>query len=504
MTYPLSLMFPPQARSPITYLASAIDDSQDTILLGDASILLDPPNLITIGAGPDSETAIYWGVSGNTLTQVARGWDPEGSQKAWPSGTPVCRTISAHDIHMIQEAFNSAIFMGGLDAGFYGPGVGNVILGYEATGGATTTAYGPETNGDIAIGWKARTHIDMTQSGHENNIAIGREARAIGGGDDLVIVGSFSGSLSGTSRGIGIGTRVTIKGNNAIAIGTDSEVDGVDGIALGHGALSERVDSGEGNIAIGIGAKSVFGQNNLVIGNWSETLTGASTGIAIGGGVIIKAANALAIGSGAFVDKSAGIAIGRQADSTGLSSIVIGNEAVATGESAVAIGDGSSAAGDWSLGLGKGAELSGDYSIVLGMNSKDYGNSNCVIVGREAWCTGGISVVLGRYSGSGGLYNVAMGEAAYTGNSGAGSGDYHIAIGYEARTNKESASNFDNMVAIGKGAVATNANDFILGNLDNVVKIPGDLIVDGSLSFEGYEVQINGTDGAGIINFKTE
>ena len=95
-------LYAPMPRSPITSLAEGIDASQTTIPLVNAGLVPDAPNIATIGAGPDSETVRFTGKSGNTLTGATRGFDPAGSAKAWDSGTPVARVLTAQDLAAVQ------------------------------------------------------------------------------------------------------------------------------------------------------------------------------------------------------------------------------------------------------------------------------------------------------------------------------------------------------------------------------------------------------------------
>lgn len=49
-------LYPPMAKSPVTYLAEPINESATTIIVDDISKLPDPPNIATIGDREDSET----------------------------------------------------------------------------------------------------------------------------------------------------------------------------------------------------------------------------------------------------------------------------------------------------------------------------------------------------------------------------------------------------------------------------------------------------------------
>ena len=91
----MDTMYVGKINSPITQLASGIDDVVTSVPLVDASKLPSAPNLAVLGLGEDSETILYTGISTNTLTGVTRGF--QGTAKAWSSGTLVARTFTTYD-----------------------------------------------------------------------------------------------------------------------------------------------------------------------------------------------------------------------------------------------------------------------------------------------------------------------------------------------------------------------------------------------------------------------
>ncbi len=94
-------MYAGVANSPQTELASAIDDTQNTIPLVDASMVPAAPNLATIGIDETAETVLYTGKSGNDLTGVTRGF--EGAAKSWSAGAQVARNFTAYDHNSVKE-----------------------------------------------------------------------------------------------------------------------------------------------------------------------------------------------------------------------------------------------------------------------------------------------------------------------------------------------------------------------------------------------------------------
>src|SRR5690606_30852288 len=94
-------MYTPVVNSPITELATAIDETQTTIEVVDGSKLPDAPNLAMIGLGENTETILYTQKDGNVLSGVTRGF--QGVAQAWPQGTRVARFFAAYDQMAIQE-----------------------------------------------------------------------------------------------------------------------------------------------------------------------------------------------------------------------------------------------------------------------------------------------------------------------------------------------------------------------------------------------------------------
>lgn len=101
----MKTMYPAQANSPVTELATAINGVQTTITLVDASQVPAPPNLLTIGTDESAETILYTGKSGNDLTGVTRGF--QVASNSWAAGTKVARNLTAYDIDAMRENIQS-------------------------------------------------------------------------------------------------------------------------------------------------------------------------------------------------------------------------------------------------------------------------------------------------------------------------------------------------------------------------------------------------------------
>ncbi|MBY3623741.1 hypothetical protein HGO21_29955 [Acinetobacter sp. CUI P1] len=101
---PQQPMYPAISNSPQTELSAALTAAATTIAVVDATKLPAAPNVFTIGSDESSETVLYTGKSGNTLTGCTRGFDGTTS-KAWAIGSKVARYYTAYD----HEAFRKNI-----------------------------------------------------------------------------------------------------------------------------------------------------------------------------------------------------------------------------------------------------------------------------------------------------------------------------------------------------------------------------------------------------------
>lgn len=100
-------MYPAMVNSPVTALAAAIDATQTTITVTDATKLPAAPNLAVIGTDEAAETILYTGVTGNSLTGCTRGF--QGTAAAWTAGTPVARNFTAYDHDTFRQEIENRI-----------------------------------------------------------------------------------------------------------------------------------------------------------------------------------------------------------------------------------------------------------------------------------------------------------------------------------------------------------------------------------------------------------
>lgn len=96
----MEVMYEGQVNSPQTILSEAIDNIQTEILVEDASLLPEPPNILTIGYDfPFAETVKYISRVGNTIT-VERAF--QGTARAWGKATSIARVFTEYDYDALR------------------------------------------------------------------------------------------------------------------------------------------------------------------------------------------------------------------------------------------------------------------------------------------------------------------------------------------------------------------------------------------------------------------
>lgn len=106
----MSTLYPAMVNSPVTEVAANIDSVVTTITVLNGTALPAAPNIATIGQGDTAETIMYGTRSGNTLSDVVRGF--EGTARAWTVGTKVARNFTAYDYDTIRAILaNQANFI---------------------------------------------------------------------------------------------------------------------------------------------------------------------------------------------------------------------------------------------------------------------------------------------------------------------------------------------------------------------------------------------------------
>ena len=96
----LTKMYPASVNSKLTNIVGAIDETDTTIEVEDASILPEAPNLLVLGTDENAETVLMTAKNGNILT-VERA--VQGTAINWPAGTNIARNFTAKDWNDIKE-----------------------------------------------------------------------------------------------------------------------------------------------------------------------------------------------------------------------------------------------------------------------------------------------------------------------------------------------------------------------------------------------------------------
>lgn len=239
----------------------------------------------------------------------------------------------------------------------------------------------------------------------------------------------------------------------SVAAGDAASASGANSIALGNSAIA----SGADGVAVGQGASATVGVGNVAIGQGAGA-SGTVGAIAIGDGSLVAGSSAVALGKFTTASSTDSIAIGETASSTtGTGNIAIGSDASATGTlGAVAIGDGAASAGTAGVSVGRDT-VGGITSITIGGGATTSAATDCVAVGNNA-------------------------TTASSTNA--------IAIGAAAQS-----ATFSNIVAIGRLAVATAANQFVVGSATNPIQ--SYLLGQGVSSAAPATTTISSTGGTG-------
>ena len=95
-------MYPGLANSPETTLAAGINETAVTIPITDIDDVPTAPNVLMLGTGEETETVLYTGKAGNSITGCTRGFDGT-TARAWDAGTPVARRPAAYDLEALQN-----------------------------------------------------------------------------------------------------------------------------------------------------------------------------------------------------------------------------------------------------------------------------------------------------------------------------------------------------------------------------------------------------------------
>lgn len=97
----LTTMYPAKNNSPITSLTNALNSSDTTMTVADASVLPSAPNLAVIGSADNAEIVLYTAINGSNVT-IVRGQNGT-TPGTWVADTPVARNFTAMDHEAFRE-----------------------------------------------------------------------------------------------------------------------------------------------------------------------------------------------------------------------------------------------------------------------------------------------------------------------------------------------------------------------------------------------------------------
>ena len=189
----LTTMYAGAINSPQTTLDGSHTDAVETITVVSTSVFPAAPNIATIGNSASSETILYTGKTGTTLTGVTRGW--EGDAAAWSDGDVISRNFTQYD---------HAQFVANI-------GTLNTYKAEKASAtftGATSFSDGNITNvGDIALDSISADGTDINIAATDNSAT----AFTIKQGSDAYLIVDTANSSESVSIGTGVsGTAISI------------------------------------------------------------------------------------------------------------------------------------------------------------------------------------------------------------------------------------------------------------------------------------------------------
>ena len=268
---------------------------------------------------------------------------------------------------------------------------------------------------------------------------------------------------------------------------------------FGHGNYTTHIKGADNSIII-TDRKDDSEQDAVVIGH-GTTPAGRSVilGIRAGGGggdsVFVGAAarhsgngtNILAVGYDCVAQGNFATVVGSKANATE-NSTAVGSYSQATGSRSIAIGGltsssgyiGAKASGNNSIAIGTSSNASVANAIAIGYNSNAIdtaitNESGAIAIGDSTRAVGSSVVAIGRNASADSMCT-AIGAGAKADSF------MSTAIGAGANAKHEDST------AIGRGATTTDENQIVLGTKDDIVYIPGKLVV-GQHSYLGMDVK---------------
>ncbi|TDX17046.1 trimeric autotransporter adhesin, partial [Buttiauxella sp. BIGb0552] len=389
------------------------------------------------------------GVSGNSRSATALG----SQSTATGEGATVLGALS-QAINENAVAVGHNVAATGINATALGAGSG-AYADLSTALGANSSVIGTTSTYSTAIGSNA-TITD------KSNVATVVGSYAIGTGMGATGLGAQSQALG--KKAVAVGHAAVAVGEGAMALGGDSQALTEGALAAGYGAkamLNNDIAIGAGSSARG-GVSTLYGAIDLsaiAIGHNSQAGTREDDGSSGSGDIAIgesakatKGSTAIGFGS---TSSERSTAIGISSIALAQNSIAIGFRSSSLGEYAVAIGTGANARGEHSTGIGNGADAAGKYSVALG--SSFAAGENSFGIGGNAYSNYDIAIGNAAYSGVTGANttgSIAIGSFSTAKNAG-------IAMGYQSQATSAGA------IALGADTKASARRSMALGIYSN-------------------------------------
>ena len=372
---------------------------------------------------------------------------------------------------------------------------------------------------------KARFYIDTKKSGNYiPHLAFGTDQSAnnvmkLIASKNNVWFSTEGTTLDNVQNSVVIGSQAKAANHTTVVVGRNAFAEDVDSIAIGYNA---RV-SGASEQSIAIGPKAVVTSRPSVALGWKSQVSG-NYSVAIGGNSNARGYNSVSIGANAYNYADDTVAVGSRANARGYNSVSIGANAYNYAVNTVAIGKSANARGNYSMSLGANSYNYAENTIAIGPNANvcmprgiaigqnakiPAGNSvqaRAIAIGYNAYATNSDSIAIGgkygtnasRATGTGaiaigatveasGYQSIAIGGTANnTTNVDYGSAPTTRATGWNAMAlGTQAYAPYSNSTAVGAGAAATTSNQVVLGRSNDIVYIPGKLVVNG-MAVLGY------------------
>ena len=240
--------------------------------------------------------------------------------------------------------------------------------------------------------------------------------------------------------------------------------------AKSNGAFGGQINMDADNKIVTMNDQTV-GKNSVAFG-FDQTITNAPEGMVV-------------IGQNINAQSEGTVAVGRNISASGGSSVAVGSSTTSTAAGAVAIGRSAKAKAKNAISIGSSAGTATT-------DGKETG-SKSISIGTLTIAAGSSSIAIGDQAQATGTNSVAIGPCYKQGKWAAANDEYSVAIGAGAKAKSKNSIaigagasvSADNSIAIGAGTSVSEKNQIVLGTRDDIVYIPGRLVV-GRTAVLGY------------------